>query len=50
MNLLKKMISKYKYLIGTIINKLDMDQYIDVNADYDYFQNERYVKKNTKKN
>ncbi len=37
-------------LIGTIVNKLDMDQYIDVNADYDYFQNERYAKNNSKKN
>ncbi len=31
--------------IGTIINKLDMDQYIAYNEDYDYFQNERYAKK-----
>ncbi|SCZ79690.1 CpsD/CapB family tyrosine-protein kinase [Pseudobutyrivibrio xylanivorans] len=36
-------------LIGTIVNKLDMDQYIETNADYDYFQNERYIKKNVKK-
>ncbi len=37
-------------LIGTIVNKLDMEQYIDTNADYDYFQNERYAKKKAKKN
>jgi capsular exopolysaccharide synthesis family protein len=32
-------------LIGTIVNKLDMDQYVSFNVDYDYFQNERYAKK-----
>ena len=32
-------------LIGTIVNKVDMDQYISYNEDYDYFQNERYAKK-----
>ncbi len=32
-------------LIGTIINKMDMDQYVDYHEDYDYFQNERYAKK-----
>ena len=32
-------------LIGTIINKTDMDQYISYNKDYDYFQNEKYIKK-----
>ncbi len=32
-------------LIGTIINKTDMDQYVSNNRDYDYFQNEKYVKK-----
>ncbi len=37
-------------LIGTIVNKLDMEQYTEANADYDYFQNERYAKKNAKKN
>lgn len=37
-------------LIGTIVNRLDMDQYIKINADYDYFQNERYAKKSLKKN
>ena len=37
-------------LIGTIVNKLDMEQYVEANADYDYFQNERYAKKNSKKN
>ena len=36
-------------LIGTIINKIDMDQYTSYNKDYDYFQNEKYIKK-TKKN
>jgi capsular exopolysaccharide synthesis family protein len=37
-------------LIGTIVNKLDMEEYVKINADYDYFQNERYAKKNLKKN
>lgn len=37
-------------LIGTIVNKLDMDQYVSFNEDYDYFQNERYAKKNKSKN
>ena len=32
-------------LIGTIINKTDMDQYISSHEDYDYFQKEKYVKK-----
>ncbi len=32
-------------LIGTIINKIDMDQYVSYNKDYDYFKNEKYVKK-----
>ena len=36
-------------LIGTIINKIDMDQYTSYNKDYDYFQNEKYIKK-AKKN
>lgn len=36
-------------LIGTIINKIDMDQYVACHEDYDYFQNERYVKKISKK-
>ncbi len=36
-------------LIGTIINKMDMEQYISVHEDYDYFQNERYIKKNKKR-
>lgn len=35
-------------LIGTIINKTDMDQYISYNKDYDYFRNEKYVKKSKK--
>ena len=36
-------------LIGTIINKLDMDQYISYHEDYDYFENERYARKKSKK-
>lgn len=36
-------------LIGTIINKMDMDQYISAHEAYDYFQNERYMKKTTKR-
>ncbi len=32
-------------LIGTIINKIDMDQYADYHEDYDYFRKERYAKK-----
>ena len=32
-------------LIGTIINRTDMDQYVSYHEDYDYFQNEKYVKK-----
>ena len=36
-------------LVGTIVNKMDMDQYKEINEEYDYFQNERYAhKKNTK--
>lgn len=35
-------------LIGTIINKTDMDQYVSYNKDYDYFQNEKYIKKSKK--
>ena len=35
-------------LIGTIVNRLDMDEYVNQNADYDYFQNERYAKKTNK--
>ncbi|SDB46711.1 capsular exopolysaccharide family [Pseudobutyrivibrio sp. YE44] len=35
-------------LIGTIVNKVDMDQYSSFHKDYDYFQNERYAKKNRK--
>lgn len=35
-------------LIGTIVNKLNMDEYVELNADYDYFQNERYAKKTNK--
>ncbi len=36
-------------LIGTIINKTDMNQYTSYHEDYDYFQNEKYLKKMTKK-
>ncbi len=32
-------------LIGTIINKTDMNQYIASHKEYDYFQNEKYAKK-----
>jgi capsular exopolysaccharide synthesis family protein len=32
-------------LIGTIINRTDMEQYKASHADYDYFRNEKYVKK-----
>lgn len=32
-------------LIGTIVNKTDMDQYVSYHEAYDYFQNERYIKK-----
>lgn len=32
-------------LIGTIINKTDMEQYVSSHADYDYFHNERYANK-----
>ena len=35
-------------LIGTIVNKTGMDQYVLYNKDYDYFQNEKYVKKSKK--
>ncbi|MCR5670172.1 MAG: CpsD/CapB family tyrosine-protein kinase [Butyrivibrio sp.] len=35
-------------LIGTIVNRTDMDQYVSYNKDYDYFQNERYIKKTGK--
>ncbi len=35
-------------LIGTIINKTEMDQYVAFNKDYDYFQNEKYAKKSKK--
>ncbi len=36
-------------VIGTIVNKTDMDQYVACHEDYDYFQNEKYAKKLTKK-
>jgi hypothetical protein len=32
-------------LVGTIVNKTDMDQYVAAHEDYDYFQNQRYVQK-----
>lgn len=34
-------------LIGTIINKIDMEQYIACHEDYDYFQKEKYIKKSS---
>jgi capsular exopolysaccharide synthesis family protein len=37
-------------LIGTIVNKIDMDQYVDYHEDYDYFQNKRYAQEIKKKN
>jgi capsular exopolysaccharide synthesis family protein len=37
-------------LIGTIINKIDMDQYSSYHEDYDYFQNERYANRKKKRN
>ena len=37
-------------LIGTIINKADMDLYKTYNQDYDYFKNEKYIKKSKAKN
>ncbi|MBE5825478.1 MAG: CpsD/CapB family tyrosine-protein kinase [Butyrivibrio sp.] len=36
-------------LIGTIINKTDMDQYSSLHKDYDYFLEERYAKNKSKK-
>ncbi len=35
-------------LIGTIINKTDMDQYRSSHENYDYFQKEKYAKKKVK--
>ncbi len=35
-------------LIGTIINRIDMDQYASYHRDYDYFQNEKYIKKKSR--
>ncbi len=35
-------------VIGTIVNKMDMDQYTSYREDYDYFRKEKYVKKNKK--
>ncbi len=32
-------------LIGTIVNKMDMDQYRLQNEDYDYFEKEKYARK-----
>ncbi len=32
-------------LVGTIINRTDMKQYIASHGDYDYFKNEKYAKK-----
>ena len=36
-------------LIGTIINKTDMEQYVSCHKDYDYFRNERYTGKYQRK-
>ncbi len=36
-------------LIGTIINKTDMDQYASLHKDYDYFIKEKYAKKTNRK-
>ncbi len=36
-------------LIGTIINKTDMDQYASLHKDYDYFLKERYASKSKRK-
>lgn len=33
-------------LIGTIVNKIGMNQYSEINQEYDYFHNERYLKNN----
>ena len=32
-------------LIGTIVNKIDMEQYISSHENYDYFRNENYAKR-----
>ena len=36
-------------LVGMIVNKTNMDEYIMYHRDYDYFQNEKYAKKSSKK-
>lgn len=36
-------------LIGTIINRIDMEQYRNYHGDYDYFQSEKYMKNYKKK-
>ncbi len=36
-------------LIGTIINKTDMDQYASLHKDYDYFMKDKYAKKAKRK-
>ncbi len=36
-------------LIGTIINKIDMDQYASLHKDYDYFLKEKYTGKKDRK-
>ncbi|WP_026497671.1 CpsD/CapB family tyrosine-protein kinase [Butyrivibrio sp. WCD2001] len=35
-------------LIGTIVNRADMKQYASYHEEYDYFQNEKYIKKLSK--
>ena len=32
-------------LIGTIVNRTDMEQYVSYHEAYDYFENEKYIKK-----
>ena len=36
-------------LIGTIVNRMDMDQYRYQNEEYDYFEKEKYVQQNTER-
>ncbi len=48
-NAANALIEKKANLIGTIINKVDMEQYRDYHGDYDYFQSEKYMKNYKKK-
>ena len=36
-------------LIGTIVNRVDMEQYASYHEEYDYFRDEKYLKNNKKK-